>query len=274
MPLENSGEIRDGEYLADDIAASLRNRLARFSSIRQAAASETSRYERLGATPVQAGREMGVDAVLCGTLERRAGTVIVRLELMRIADGAELWKRQFVRPIDDVLTLHTEIARELVEALGISPWPVGIGTHETRDPAAYQLFAKGRYHVLRRTPADLRKGLEYLREGRGAGSGLRTRPREAGRRVHSAGDDERRSAEGVVPARQNRCGARTRHRSGALGSASVDGHHQVLVRLGLERRGGRVQARNCGRTAGPGRAHASMDTCSQISAITPARCRR
>jgi len=164
MPLENSGEIRDGEYLADDIATSLRNRLAQFSSIRQAAASETSRYERLGATPVQAGREMGVDAVLSGTLERRAGNVIVRLELMRIADGAELWKRQFFRPIDDVLTLHTEIARELVEALGISPRPVGIGTDETRDPATYQLYAKGRYHVLKRTPDDLRKGLEYLRE--------------------------------------------------------------------------------------------------------------
>ena len=37
-------------------------------------------------------------------------------------------------------------------------------THETRNPAAYQLYARGRYHVERRTPEDLRKGLEYLRE--------------------------------------------------------------------------------------------------------------
>lgn len=37
-------------------------------------------------------------------------------------------------------------------------------THESRNPAAYQLYAKGRYHVERRTPEDLRKGLEYLRE--------------------------------------------------------------------------------------------------------------
>ena len=35
---------------------------------------------------------------------------------------------------------------------------------ETRDPAAFQLYAKGRYHVLKRTPDDLKKGLEYLRE--------------------------------------------------------------------------------------------------------------
>jgi tetratricopeptide (TPR) repeat protein len=75
-----------------------------------------------------------------------------------------LWTRQFVRPIDDLLTLQTEIARELVEALGISSRPLLVGGDDTRAPAAYQLYAKGRYHVQRRTPGDLRKGLEYLRE--------------------------------------------------------------------------------------------------------------
>jgi tetratricopeptide (TPR) repeat protein len=164
MPLENAGEIRDVEYLADGIAASLRSRLAQFSSIRQAAASEAARYDRLGVSPAQAGREMRVAAVLTGTLEHRAETVIVRLELVRSADGAGLWKRQFVRPIDDLLTLQTEIARELVEELGISSRRLLVGGNDTRDPAAYQLYAKGRYHVQRRTPGDLRKGLEYLRE--------------------------------------------------------------------------------------------------------------
>ena len=164
MPLDNAGDIRDGAYLADGIAASLRTALAQFSFIRQAAASEAARYDRLGVSPAQAGREMRVAAVLTGALERRADTVIVRLELVRSADGAGLWKRQFVRPIDDVLTLQTEIARELAEALGISPRSARIGNDETTDPAAYQLYAKGRYHVLRRTPDDLRKGLEYLRE--------------------------------------------------------------------------------------------------------------
>jgi len=164
MPLENAGEIRDGEYLWEGIVASLRNRLSQFSSIRQAAASEADRYERLGVSPGQAGREMRVDAVLAGTLQRRADSVIVRLELLRSVDGAALWRGQFVRPIDDLLTLQTEIARELVEELGISPRQSVAGTDETADPAAYQLYTKGRYHVLRRTPEDLRKGLQYLHE--------------------------------------------------------------------------------------------------------------
>ena len=164
MPFEIAGEIRDGEYLADGITASLRGRLARLSSIRLAAASEAARYKGLGVAPSEAGREMRVAAVLTGTLERRADSVIVRLELLRSADGAGLWRRQFVRPIDDVLTLQTEIARELADALGVSPRPVLPGREETRDPAAYQAYAKGRYHVQRRTPDDLRKGFLYLRE--------------------------------------------------------------------------------------------------------------
>jgi eukaryotic-like serine/threonine-protein kinase len=164
MPLENAGQIRDGEYLADGIAASLRSGLSRFSSIRQGAASEAARYHRLGVSTAQAGREMQVDAVLTGTVDRRADTVVVRLELLRSSDGTGLWKRQFVRPIDDVLTLQSEIARELLEALGISAPSSLVAGEETRDPTAYQLYARGRYHVLRRTPDDLRKGLEYLRE--------------------------------------------------------------------------------------------------------------
>jgi TolB-like protein/tetratricopeptide (TPR) repeat protein len=164
MPLENANELRDGEYLADGIAASLRSRLAGVSSIRQGAASEAARYKRRGVSMAQAGREMGVGAVLTGTVERRADTVIVRLELLRSADGTGLWQRQFVRPIHDVLTLQSEIARELVEAPGIPARPLVVGADETRDPTVYQLYAKGRYHVQRRTPDDLRKGLEYLRE--------------------------------------------------------------------------------------------------------------
>ena len=164
MPLDYAGEIRDDEYLADLVSASLRTRLAQFPSIHQAAASEAARYKRLNVSPSQAGREMRVDAVLSGSLERRADTVIVRLELTRSDDGTGLWKGQFLRPIDDVLTLQAEIAREFVEAIGISPQPLRAGSTETRDPAAFQLYAKGRYHVLRRTPDDLRKGLEYLRE--------------------------------------------------------------------------------------------------------------
>ena len=163
MPIKNEGEVSDGAYLADGIAASLRSRLAQFSSIRQAAASEAARLERLGVSPAEAGREMGVAAVLTGRLERHADSVIVRLALLQSADGVELWKRQFVRPIDDVLTLQIEIAREFVEELGLSP-RLPLAYAETRDPAAYQLYAKGRYHVYRRTPDDLRTGLEYLRE--------------------------------------------------------------------------------------------------------------
>jgi serine/threonine-protein kinase len=164
MPLQIAGESRDVEYLADGIAASLRNRLAQLSTIRQAAPSEAALYVRRGVPPAQAGREMGVAAVLTGTLERRADTVQVRVQLLQSADGADLWNRQFIRPIDDVLTLQTEIARELAEALRISPRPLRAGGDATRDPTAYQLYAKGRYHVLRRTPDDIRKGLEYLQE--------------------------------------------------------------------------------------------------------------
>jgi len=164
MPLATVGEARDAASVADGIAASVRTRLAQSSSIRQAAPSEAARYNRLGLSPAEAGREMQVGAVLVGTLEHLDATSVVRLELLRSADGAGLWKRQFIRPSDDILTLHTEIAREVMDALGLSPQPTDASAVHTSNPAAYHLYVKGRYHVQRRTPDDLRKGLAYLRE--------------------------------------------------------------------------------------------------------------
>jgi hypothetical protein len=60
--------------------------------------------------------------------------------LLSSADG-RIVKGQFVRPIDDLLTLQTEIARELVEALGIrrGAW---CRRRRHQDPAAYR-YAKG-----------------------------------------------------------------------------------------------------------------------------------
>jgi serine/threonine-protein kinase len=163
LPLENAGDIPEGEYLADGITASLRNRVSQLSSIRQAAASEAARYRRLGVSPAQAGRELGVAGILTGTLERRADTVVVKVQLFRTSDGARMWGQSFARPISDLLTLQTEITRDIADALGLSPRQP-LGAEETRDPAAYQLHAKGRYHVLKRTSADLRKAVGYLQD--------------------------------------------------------------------------------------------------------------
>ncbi len=165
MPLEHASDIPDAEFLADGIAASLRSRVGQVSSIRQAAPSEAARYKRLGVAPARAGTEMGVAAILTGTLERRDDTVVVRLDLLRSVDGSTLWGRTFIRPVGDVLTLQTEIARDLIGALGVpSQRDAPPGAGETRNPAAYQLYARGRYHVQRRTPDDLRKGLQYLQQ--------------------------------------------------------------------------------------------------------------
>ena len=87
---------------------------------------------------------------------------------------------QAKRPRAGGLSLLTRIGAAALVPLAVSAYFVVVagrdhetparllaGSDETRDPAAYQLYAKGRYHVQRRTPDDLRKGIEYLREAVG-----------------------------------------------------------------------------------------------------------
>ena len=74
-----------------------------------------------------------------------------------------VWFASVLVLVPAAVYLLTMAARGRQTTVGL-PGETTVGGDETRSPVAYQLYAKGRYHVLRRTPADLRKGVEYLRE--------------------------------------------------------------------------------------------------------------
>jgi eukaryotic-like serine/threonine-protein kinase len=165
LPLELSSASEASEYLADGLAAALRSRLSEFTTIVQPAPSEVSRYRLRRVTADQAGRELGVSATLTGTLHLRGEIAVVRLALVSSADGKPLWQRRFVKPAADTLNIQDEIARNIVDDLaGAQRQPPNRGSRDTTNSAAYQLYLKGRYHVERRTRAELTKGIEYLRE--------------------------------------------------------------------------------------------------------------
>jgi tetratricopeptide (TPR) repeat protein len=121
------------------------------------------RQRRLDARTI--GRQLGVDAVLDGSIRIEGDRARITVRLVNVADGFQLWSGRFDRNTSSVLSAQEEIAGSIVAALrGRLP---GVGTPRTRPPVdaeTYDLFARGRYFENRSGEENLRKAMQYYEQ--------------------------------------------------------------------------------------------------------------
>jgi non-specific serine/threonine protein kinase len=162
LPFANPEGNADVDYLSEGIAESLINNLSRLPSVRVTARSASFRYRDARADPLQIGRELGVRAVVSGRVLQRADTLIVRAEMVDVANGSQIWGDQYDRKIQDVLALQDDLSTEIAEKLRTrltGAEKEQLTRRDTEDPEAYQLYLRGRYYWNRMTPDDSQKAV-------------------------------------------------------------------------------------------------------------------
>jgi serine/threonine protein kinase len=167
LPLANGSGDPDTEYLSDGISESVINNLAQLHGVRVMARSTVFRYKGRDPDPQQIGRELRVRAILTGRLLQRGDTLIIQTQLVETRKGSQLWGSQYVRKLEDVLTLQEDISREISQNLRLrltGEEKQRLVRRYTDDPEAYQLYLKGRYFWNKRTDADLRKAISYFQQ--------------------------------------------------------------------------------------------------------------
>ena len=90
LPFVGADADPNSEYLTEGLTEGLINRLSRFRDLRVAARTSVFALQR-GLNGREAGRTLDVQTVLTGRVERRAGDLIVHVELMDVAKGSQLW---------------------------------------------------------------------------------------------------------------------------------------------------------------------------------------
>ncbi len=167
IPFTNESADANMEYLSDGISESLTNNLSQLPNLRVAARSAVFRYKGKETDPQKIGRDLQVSAVLTGRLLRQGDTLIVRAELVDVANGSQLWGVQSTRKPQDVFALQEDLAREISEKLKLrltGEEKQRLTKRYTDDAEAYQLYLKGRYHWNKRNPDGYRKALEYFQQ--------------------------------------------------------------------------------------------------------------
>ena len=164
LPFHAMGNVADEDYLAVGMADALINRL---SNVRQLAVRPTSAILKYGATSdvTAAARELRVDAVLDGRVQRQGNRIRVTAQLIGARDGATMWGDTFDEPFTDLFAVQDAISHRVAEALlrRLTPDDRGrLAASGTKDPEAFQLYLRGRYQWNKRTEDGFRKAIELF----------------------------------------------------------------------------------------------------------------
>jgi eukaryotic-like serine/threonine-protein kinase len=168
LPLENHSGDSQQDYLAAGMHEALILDLGRLSGLKRVSArGSVMRYQNTKRTPKEIGAELGVDALISGSVQRSGDRVRITAHLVRTADEEPLWSDDYEREFRDVLVLQDEvvsaIAREVRLQLTASD-RAGLSRARRVNPDAYEAYLKGKFQLNKFTLEGFQKSLALLQQ--------------------------------------------------------------------------------------------------------------
>jgi len=158
LPLVNLSGDSTQEFLSDGVTDEINSALAKVPNLRVVGRSSAYQYKGQGKDLRAIGEALGATHLIDGSLRRSGDRVRVTAQLVRAADGFELWTETYNHELTDIFGLQEQIAVAIAAALRS---PLGLAEGErllssrTTDVEAYENFLRGRALVRNRelTPA-------------------------------------------------------------------------------------------------------------------------
>lgn len=155
------------EYVGDSITESIVNKLSLLPNLQVKACSTAARYKGKEVDPQEAGRELGVDAVLIGSILPFGDKTIIKAELVEVANGWQLWGEQYEQKRSEFVKVHQDIAKDISEKLCLRllrKERTRFDRTRTENPEAHRLYLKGRFFLNKRTEESYHKAIEAFEQ--------------------------------------------------------------------------------------------------------------
>jgi serine/threonine protein kinase/tetratricopeptide (TPR) repeat protein len=153
LPLENLSGDPNQEVFTNGMTDALITELSRIKALKKVI-SRTSVMQYKGAKkPIrQIASELGVDALVEGSALREGGRVRITVQLINGATDAHLWAGTFDREYNDILALHSDVARAIAQEVKAALSPEEAASFVNRLPVnseAYDYYMHGKEYTLR-----------------------------------------------------------------------------------------------------------------------------
>lgn len=167
LPLQNLTGDPAQEYFTDGMTDELTTDLAQLRDLRVISRTSAMHYKGASKTAPQIGRELGVDTLVEGSVQRDGNHVRIHAQLIDCATDRHLWAQTYDREMKDVMALQSEAAHEIAEQIQGTVAPQQSSTVRSVNPEAYESYLRGRYFWNKRTSDSLNKSIEYLEKAIG-----------------------------------------------------------------------------------------------------------
>lgn len=165
LPIENLSGDPTQDYLADGIMESLVTDLAQVHSLRVISRTSAMTYRGTQKKLPEIAHELGVDAVVEGSIVRSGDRLQVTAQLINATTDTHLWAQTYQGNLRDLLTLQNRVSQAIVREVGATLTPeekLRLTTVRVVSPESHEAYLQGRYYWNKRTPENLRKAVDFF----------------------------------------------------------------------------------------------------------------
>jgi TolB-like protein/Flp pilus assembly protein TadD len=166
LPLENFSRDPDQDYFADGMTEALITDLSKISALQVISRTSVMQYKGSKKLLPAIAKELQVDAVIEGSVEKAGDRVRITAQLIEAANDKHLWAESYDRDMRDVLSLQDEVARRIADQVQVKLTPQEqkqLSARSPTNPEAYQLYLQGRFFWNKGDEQSLKKSIEYYR---------------------------------------------------------------------------------------------------------------
>jgi TolB-like protein/DNA-binding winged helix-turn-helix (wHTH) protein/Flp pilus assembly protein TadD len=167
LPMQNLSNDPEQEYFVDGMTDELITDLAQLHDLKVVSKTSIMQYKGTRKPLPQIGRELGVDAVVEGSVLRSGDRVRITAQLIRTATDRHIWAAAYDGDLKDVLSLQARVAEEITDQvkLSLSAEETGrLRRSRAVNPGAFDLYLHGRYALSQRNLQAFRQAIEYFNQ--------------------------------------------------------------------------------------------------------------
>lgn len=143
LPLDNLSGDPAQEYFADGITDALTTHLAQMRGVRVISRTSAMHYKGTKKALPEIAKELGVDAVVEGSVSRSSGGVHVNAQLIYVPGDSHIWARSYEGAVSSLVTMESEIANAIARKIGAeTPLETGPSRAVASNAEAYDLYVR------------------------------------------------------------------------------------------------------------------------------------
>jgi TolB-like protein len=168
LPFKDFSPQKDQEYFCDGITDDIITKLSNVNDLKVISRTSAMRYKNTEKSIREIGTELGVSAVLEGSIQKESDRIRINAQLIRTSDDAHLWAEKYDRRLESVFDIQDEISMAIVDALEMKltlKEKQGITERPIDNVAAYQCYLRANAETWRFSESSVDSARVYLQKG-------------------------------------------------------------------------------------------------------------